>query len=366
MGAAADKHHSKKMKSLKSKTALRLMETAASSCKIWFTCKGHLICTREANTTVPAIPASPAFTNASNSSVTSVISHLRSVTISHSHSESEASSSNGSPRHDLIRSRTEVRLYPSLEAISTPSRLHESYGRPTSTSRSSIDSWSEFGRLQNSWSDPSRNDDAVTTSGSAMPHQMQEPDDENFSSPSHELNPVDANIYDRLTEALSEAELSKKEAYEESNKRRRAERDMISVLQKTKEIENLYQHEIRQRKTTEETLMRQAQEIEEMETQHHAISNELHDVKEQKFTLEQQIKEMASVIKDCEEKMAANKHLLDVLQTENEKLQQERDAAVAEADGLRQKNDQKISMPLPAETLNTEFSYFELEVHLGS
>jgi len=136
---------------------------------------------------------------------------------------------------------------------------------------------------------------------------------------------------------------------------------MISVLQKTKEIENLYQHEIRQRKTTEETLMRQAQEIEEMETQHHAISNELHDVKEQKFTLEQQIKEMASVIKDCEEKMAANKHLLDVLQTENEKLQQERDAAVAEADGLRQKNDQKISMPLPAETLNTEFSYFELE-----
>jgi len=68
-----------------------------------------------------------------------------------------------------------------------------------------------------------------------MPHQMQEPDDENFSSPSHELeNPVDANIYDRLTEALSEAELSKKEAYEESNKRRRAERDMISVLQKVR------------------------------------------------------------------------------------------------------------------------------------
>ncbi|PUZ76958.1 hypothetical protein GQ55_1G331800 [Panicum hallii var. hallii] len=351
------------MKSLKSKTALRLMETAASSCKIWFTCKGHLICTREANTTVPAIPASPVFTNASNSLATSVVNHLRSVTISHSHSESEASSSNGSPRHDLIRSRTEVGLYPSLEAISTPSRLHESYGRPTSTSRSSIDSWSEFGRLQNSWSDPSRNHDAVTVSGSAMPHQMHEPDDENFSSPSHELeNPgVDANIYDRLTEALSEAELYKKEAYEESTKRLRAERDMILALQKAKEIESLYQHEIKQRKTTEETLVRQAQEIEEIKTQHHAISNELQDVKEQKFALEQQINEMASVIKDHEEKMAANKHLLGVLQTDNEKLQQERDAAVAEANGLRQKNDQKMAMPLPAETLNTEFSYFELE-----
>ncbi|CAL4967846.1 unnamed protein product [Urochloa decumbens] len=366
MGAAADKHHSKKMKSLKSKTALRLMDAAASTCKIWFTCKGHLICTREANTTVPAIPPSPAFTIASKSSVTSIGSHLSSVTISHSHSQSEASSSNGSPRNDLIRSRTEVGLYPSQEAIiSTLSRLNESYVRPTSTSRGSIDSWDdESGRIsRNSWSDPSRNTDAVTISGSAMLHQMQEPEDEDFASPSHELeNPVvDADIYDRFTEALSEAEHSKKEAYEESTKRRRAERDMIAALQKAKTIENLYQHEIRQRKTMEETLVRQAHEIEEMKMQHHAISNELHDVKEQKFALEQEITELASVIKDHEEETVANRHHLHVLQTDNEKLQQERDAAVAEADALRQKNDQKIPMPLPAETLTTEFSYFELE-----
>ncbi|KAF8765442.1 hypothetical protein HU200_008587 [Digitaria exilis] len=365
MGAAADKHHSKKMKSLKSKTALRLMEAAPSSCKIWFTCKGYLICTREANTTVPAIPPSPAFTDASrSSSVSSAGSHLRSVTISHTHSESEASSSNGSPRHDLIRSRTEVGLYPSLEPISTASRLYESYGRPTSTPRSSIDSWGELGRRsENSWFDPSKNNDAVTIPGSEMRHQMQEPDDENFSPPSHELgNPgVDANIYNRLTEALSEAELLKKEAYEESTKRRRAERDLISGLQKAEEIEKLYQQEIRQRKTIEETLVRQAQENEEMKIQHHAISTELHEVKEQKLALEQQITVMASVIKDHEEKMAANKHLLHVLQTDNEKLQQERDAAVAEADDLRQKDGQENAMPFPVETLSTEFSYSELE-----
>lgn len=138
---------------------------------------------REANTTVPAIPPSPAFTVAS---VTSVGSRLRSMAISHS--ESDASSSNGSPRHDQIRSRTEVGLYPSLESISTSSGLYESCGRPTRTSKSSIVSWDGFGRRsQNSWHDQSRNDDAVTISGSAMPHEMQEPDDENFSSPSHEL-----------------------------------------------------------------------------------------------------------------------------------------------------------------------------------
>jgi len=98
-----------------------------------------------------------------------------------------------------------------------------------------------------------------------------------------------------------------------------------------------------------------------MKRQHDVTSNELHAVKEQKLVREQQITEMASAIKDYEEKMVANEYLTQMLQTDNEKLQQERDAAVTEAEGLRQKNDSKVSAPLPAETLNTEFSYFELE-----
>jgi hypothetical protein len=138
-------------------------------------------------------PPSPALTSASRSSVSSVASQLRSMLLSRS--ESDGSSSNGSPRHDLTRSRTEAGLllqYPSHETINigTPSRLYESYGRrpPTTASVSSSDSWNEFERRsQNSWHDDlSRNDGAATTvvvSGSAM----QEPDDENFSSLSHEL-----------------------------------------------------------------------------------------------------------------------------------------------------------------------------------
>ncbi|CAL5020436.1 unnamed protein product [Urochloa decumbens] len=363
MGAAADKHYSKRMKSLKSKTALRLTELAASSCKIWFICKGHLICTREADTTVLAIPPSPALTVASKSSVSSTASHTRSVTVSQS--ESEASSSSGSPRHDLVRSRTEVAMYPSQQGSTcAPSRLYESFEHgPMRAPRRPTDYWDEFGRSQSSWYDLSGTDDVVTISGSVVPHQMEKPDAENFSTPSHELeNPgIDADIYDRLTEALSEVELSKKEAYEESTKRRRAERDMISALQKIKELENLYQYEIRQRKAIEETLEKQANGIDEMKRQHDASSSELHDVKEQKLVLEQQITEMASAIKDYEEKMSANKSLIQMLQADNEKLQQERDAAASEAESLRQKSEQKIPTPLPAETLTTEFSYFELE-----
>jgi hypothetical protein len=124
---------------------------------------------------------------------------------------------------------------------------------------------------------------------------------------------------------------------------------------------NIYQHEFKQRQTLDETLKRQAHEIEEMERQRDAITHELHEVKEQKFVLEQRIAEMMCVIKDHEEKVTANQYLLQVMKRENEKLQQERDAAVATAEGLRQKSGQKVSVPLPAEALSTEFSSFELE-----
>lgn len=123
----------------------------------------------------------------------------------------------------------------------------------------------------------------------------------------------------------------------------------------------MYQHEISERKRIEETLARQAHEIEEMKRQYDMTSNELHDVKDQKLDLEEQITEMASAIKDYEEKLAANENLTQTLQTDNARLQQERDTAVTEANGLRQKNNQKVLMPLPAEILNTEFSYSELQ-----
>lgn len=146
---------------------------------------------REANTTIPAIPPSPAPTVASTLSGSSIFSHMRSMTIHQS--ESEASSSNGSPMHDLNRSRTEVTRYPSQGAGSTVSRQFEPFelnvnSRLTRTPVNSMDSWDEFGgRSQSSWYDLLRNHDAVSISGSAKRHPRQESDDGHFSSPSREL-----------------------------------------------------------------------------------------------------------------------------------------------------------------------------------
>lgn len=154
-------------------------------------CLNHLWTNcREANTAVPAIHPSPAHTVASLSA-SSISSNTRSVRIHHS--ESEASSLNGSPRHDLERSRTEAARYPSQIVNSTPSRLHEPFelhisGIPDVTPRSSIDSWEESGkRSRRPWYGPSRNGDTATISGSVTRHQMGEPNEENVSSPSHKL-----------------------------------------------------------------------------------------------------------------------------------------------------------------------------------
>ncbi|XP_044956782.1 U-box domain-containing protein 33-like isoform X1 [Hordeum vulgare subsp. vulgare] len=49
MGAAADRAYSRKMRAPKSKKAAAVKLMANPSCRIWFVCKGKLICTREAS-----------------------------------------------------------------------------------------------------------------------------------------------------------------------------------------------------------------------------------------------------------------------------------------------------------------------------
>ncbi|XP_019461765.1 PREDICTED: U-box domain-containing protein 33-like isoform X6 [Lupinus angustifolius] len=47
MGAASDKNYSRRMMDLRSKKAIYVCEQAPASCHLWFICKGHLIQTRE-------------------------------------------------------------------------------------------------------------------------------------------------------------------------------------------------------------------------------------------------------------------------------------------------------------------------------
>ncbi|KAG8044831.1 hypothetical protein GUJ93_ZPchr0388g2756 [Zizania palustris] len=157
--------------------------------------------------------------------------------------ESEASSSSGSLRHHLNRSRTEVTWYPSQGDGTTPSQLLQSSdqnvnGHPKRIAIGSVDSWDEFGRTsQNYWYDSSRNGEAVSISGSATRQLTYEPDDDHFASRELENPSGDADIYGRLQEALHEAHYSKKEAYKESIKRRHIEINMLYALQKIEKLQ---------------------------------------------------------------------------------------------------------------------------------
>lgn len=59
MGAAADKHYSKKLLELKSKKAIFVCQQAPISCHIWFCCKGCLIYTRSGSENRSELEISP-------------------------------------------------------------------------------------------------------------------------------------------------------------------------------------------------------------------------------------------------------------------------------------------------------------------
>lgn len=118
-------------------------------------------------------------------------------------------------------------------------------------------------------------------------------------------------------------------------------------------------HELRQHKAHEEMHERQRHQIDVMRREQEEACDALYSANEQKVTLEQRISEIKLYAKDNEDKLATNKHQLELLQADYDRLQHERDAAIREADELQEQNLQRV-LP-PSETLNTKFSLVELQ-----
>ncbi|OEL21600.1 U-box domain-containing protein 33 [Dichanthelium oligosanthes] len=140
--------------------------------------------------------------------------------------------------------------------------------------------------------------------------------------------------------------LLKKYASKEINRRRKAESDLLSALQRIKDLEHQHIHEVEKRDEMEETMAIKEEEIK-------ATKRQLQEIHDKNMT------EMKSAVKVHEEKLADSKQLLQELQSKYEKLLHDRDAAVTEAKELRQKNKQRGSMT--NETSSTEFSFAELK-----
>ncbi|XP_006647652.2 U-box domain-containing protein 33-like [Oryza brachyantha] len=287
MGAAADQYYSEEMKEPNSKIALKLMETASPSCKIWFTCNAHLICTREPNENLLAIYVPPAQTNTKPLSVCSISSQMSSIEL-----ENEAPSSEEYTLRSLVQS--------------TMSEWDYIFG-----------DWGRIGYGSFRTDDPISISEATTLAvivdgtnkQSSVMHSPQESDSVNFLLPvcDPEQEEEEQNLYDdmrgKLKEACTRAELLKEEVHSESSKRRKAEMDLLIALQRVKESEKLYLQEGNQRKETEKTLARQRLEIDEIKRRHNALYDELQDTKKQKLVLEQHISEIKSAATDYVQKI---------------------------------------------------------------
>ncbi|CAN6245471.1 unnamed protein product [Urochloa humidicola] len=288
MGAAADQHFSKEMKTPKSKTALKLMETAAPSCKIWFTCKGHLICTREATESLPTIPPSPAKI-APVASTYSTSSQMGSIALAES--EYEVSSSKGYTSNPLVT--TEMTDWDYLfgdwgMTVYGSSRINDAanFSR-TAALPPTIGDTNELTPAVHS---PTQESDNVYLLLASAYNQEDEPS-------------VDEEMYEKLQDLCTEAKLLTDQADDESNKIGKAEMDLHSALKRIKESEDSYLQEVSQRKKFEKTVARQRLQIDEMRRQQCTLSDELHDSKKHNLMLEQRITQIKSAAKDHVEKI---------------------------------------------------------------
>ncbi|CAL9100940.1 unnamed protein product [Musa acuminata var. zebrina] len=371
MGAAADKHYSKKMKEIKSKTAISVKQRANPSCRIWFVCKEKLICTSEPSSDASRILQSPM---TSRSSTYSQCEQLRSP--DSFLRQNESFNWHGSHIQDLpVHASTNSNGGRNVAALSFPLPVE----LPIPQSRVSMggspsDPWAGISRSsQSSCRSSSTNYEEISNfsmlslanyeeaeAGSVILTSVHDSEKDLPSAPSHhylEDLGSDGVVYNKLQEAMKEAENLKNEAYEESCKRRKAELNAVLAFQKAKASENLYTKEVRLRKEIEEAFAREKLEVEKLKSQHYEISKRLQNAIEQKLELDLKISESEHVAKEYDRKLTEAHHLLCSLQSDYDLLQQERDKVVKEAEELLQKRQQTSSI---SGAFSLEFSSLEL------
>ncbi|KAG5538373.1 hypothetical protein RHGRI_019075 [Rhododendron griersonianum] len=320
MGAAADKHYSKKMP--KSKKAIYVREQAPMFCHIWFVCKGQLVHTREGRS--EGVSASP-------------------------------NSETGQSRYGRSQSVAELPI-DRLKLTSSGPDIRSLSTLSPNDSRWSVDSKDISGSPR----------EASHTSCSSVDMADVLPlipvltieDHHQFSSPPIVLQEGRMNdeLYGQLEQSIEEAETSR---LDESKKHCKAEKDAIDAIRRAKASENLYAEELRQRKEVEEALARGKIELEQRKQQVGEVTEELCIALEHKSSMESQIANSEQMVKDLEQKMFSAVEMLQKCKKERDELQKERDNALKEAEELRREKAGATANRLAPEFFS-EFSFSEI------
>uniref|UniRef100_A0A1D1XQJ3 RING-type E3 ubiquitin transferase n=1 Tax=Anthurium amnicola TaxID=1678845 RepID=A0A1D1XQJ3_9ARAE len=369
MGAASDRHYSRRMKSPRSKTASTVQREAPASCSIWFVCKGRLICTRpteldgEKLQTPLASPSSrfiqpePFGKSLSQGTQPTVVGETW------CRSESGHYDSRGKEITVGLSRVDPIRLSP-LSSFSTERTEIDGWeGISHRSSQSSDHSSCSASEEANCLVSPSVLRYEDSENGSVMLPSLQE-SEEDFQFLYPQDKQEDGTMQDAICnhqqQDFAEAEKAKHVAYGESHRRRRAERVALEAVCKAQMAENLYARELKQRKDIEETLAREKLEQEKLKCQCDEVITELRKVNEQKSVLENQVIDADHVVRDLEEKLSTAHRLVNSLQAEREELQQKHDHAIRETEELQQ-GKEEVNAATNRKHSFSEFTNLELE-----
>ncbi|KAL6591533.1 hypothetical protein ACP70R_050036 [Stipagrostis hirtigluma subsp. patula] len=318
MGAAADRAYNRKMRVPRSKKALTVQQKANPSCKIWFVCKGNLICTRDANEGLSR--AEPSTASTSPMSRNSDNSRSRSSARVHSEPFSTQESTDpASPSAD----QTPVRHDDGLD------RNIEDLNHRTANIAGSSASLSEIVEAEK--------EPAVVQSLQEIEENPQMP-----SPDGSEAGGMDGALYEKLRDALVEAENLKHEAYEETRRRQMAERDLAEASKLADEAESSYQRAAKQRKEVEEMLARERAEMERDRRELDAILEQIQKVNERSAKMELQIASSERVMSDLEARLSESYSMLDELRREHRREEPATATEFAE-ESEPQDGDQSVS-----------------------
>ncbi|XP_042442040.1 U-box domain-containing protein 33-like [Zingiber officinale] len=366
MGAAADRNYSRKMRAPKSKTALSLQQQADPSCKIWFVCKGNLICPRDACLDEPIIPKS--LVESPNS--VSNLPEVRRRTMSLSQVQGDLTNFSNLTTQDIFTPRSKSVNFTTYTELTLASLSNEGPARsPMSGGRecNNFDNWATILRgsdgsicdddVQMIPKDVCRDDESII-----LPLMHDAEEDCPVQSPQHELQDLDVDdaVYKKLQAAISEVENSKREAYEEFYKRQKAEKDLAEAMRKVKVAETLYTREAKLRKEIEEALEKGKGELSSLKQQQDEVHEELRQVREKMEGIQYQKSESDQTLNDTKGKLSEAYAYIDSIRQEHEVLRQELDDAIGENEELSQKKGDVTISSYGAEAFS-HFSLSELE-----
>ncbi|KAL1546279.1 U-box domain-containing protein 33-like isoform X1 [Salvia divinorum] len=350
MGAAADKSYSRKMKEPKSKKAIHVCLEAPTFCQIWFICKGNRIYTRESKLDGVNIGVYSPPDQAS----------LNSEVVKTWRSRSLAEGEMG--RMELQRSAISHSKFTSEnngmhfsspgKGPSCSSLNQEGNSDRDNQSRRTLSVGSRFSTCSSS--------EIIDNSAADHLSSTQSYGEYHSSSVASRDSNMDDEFYTRLEQFIVEAQISRKEAYEESVKRKKAEKDAIDAFRRAKESNAMLAEEQRHRREIQEVLASAREEAENMKWQLGEVTEALRVAEEQKLSLERQIADSDKMVEKLEQKMYAAVELLQKYKKERDELQVERDDVLKVAEDLRKRQAEEASSS-SVYRFFSEFSFFEIE-----